>query len=239
MSHEIVSAVLEAQTDMEKADNLIRKYIPFIKSEASKTAKKSITESDDEFSIGMIAFHEAVRAYEPQKGNFISFASLMIRNRIIDYYRKESKHFGIDSIDRPDEDEILLSEKIKDEKDHYQTLENKQAAKKEIQELKDVLAQYGVSFTDIAENSPKQERTLEICRRVVQFAINNPLILEEIATTGRVPISMLAKKSHVSKKSLSRHRKYILAIMIIQTNGFEMIRQHLSEVLSLGKELAI
>ena len=37
--------------------------------------------------------------------------------------------------------------------------------------------------------------------------------------------------SGVERKTLERHRKYILAMLLIQTNGYEIIRGHLRHVL--------
>lgn len=237
MSHSIVTEVNSAKESMHNADNLIKKYLPFIKSQASRTANRSIDDSDDELSIGMIAFHEAIQAYQEDKGNFLSFAGILIKNRIIDYYRKESKHFGHESFDQPDENNISLAEKIEDQDDQFETIEIQEVARKEIMELQDVLASFDLSFTDIAEQTPKQDRTLAACGKAVQYAIDHPPMLEEIAKSGKLPITKLARKSKISKKTLERHRRYILAVMIIQTNGFEMVRQHVKGVLALGKEL--
>jgi len=44
---------------------------------------------DDELSIALMAFVEAIRSYDVSKGNFLSFSQNVIKRRIIDYYRKE------------------------------------------------------------------------------------------------------------------------------------------------------
>ncbi len=63
--HVLVSQVYEAKEDMEAADRLIGTYLPFIKSETAKYLKRPLVEeNDDELSIAMIAFHEAIRAEE-------------------------------------------------------------------------------------------------------------------------------------------------------------------------------
>lgn len=236
----ILSRVLAAQDNMSLADKLIKDYKPFIKAQASKATNKSIGDSDDEFSIAMIGFHEAIRAYDKKKGGFLNFASIIIKNRIIDFYRKESRHLYNDSLDQTlGEEDIALIDTIEGEKNELEEKESLAYTQAEIFELRGVLEDFGVSLTDIAENSPKQDRTLEACRQVVQFAIDNPIILEDIARTGKLPITLLAERTKVQKKTLERHRKYILAMMIIQTNGFEIIRDHLKEVLSLGKGGAV
>ena len=89
----IVQRVYMAKDDMIAADALITDYLPFIKAQVSKLVKSSKDiNQEDELSIGMIAFHEAINGYSKTRGNFLSYASLLIRNRIIDYWRKNKRH---------------------------------------------------------------------------------------------------------------------------------------------------
>ncbi|NLD88617.1 MAG: RNA polymerase subunit sigma, partial [Clostridiales bacterium] len=57
--HQIIKAVYAAKENSNYADDLIRAYIPFIRSEASKYMSRVCTEQDDEYSIAMMAFYEA------------------------------------------------------------------------------------------------------------------------------------------------------------------------------------
>lgn len=86
--HPVIQAVYAAKSDIRKADDLIRDYIPFIRSEVSKFLFRLCTEQDDEFSIAMIAFHEAIQGYEHGRGAFLSCAAMLIRSRLIDYQRR-------------------------------------------------------------------------------------------------------------------------------------------------------
>ena len=49
-------------------NELIDSYKPFIAKTVSSVCKRYIHESDDEFSIGLIAFNEAIQKYIPKKG---------------------------------------------------------------------------------------------------------------------------------------------------------------------------
>jgi len=82
--HEIVRLVYEAKENNEAADDLIRRYIPFIRAEASKFMSRFCTDSDDEYSIAMIAFHEAILGYSRDRGAFLKYAGLLIRSRLTD-----------------------------------------------------------------------------------------------------------------------------------------------------------
>ena len=84
--HKIIQQVYAAKEDMEAADRLIGAYMPFIKAETAKFLKRPPMEGhDDELSIAMIAFHEAIRGYSRSRGAFlkISTVSSFIRSAAI------------------------------------------------------------------------------------------------------------------------------------------------------------
>lgn len=230
--HQIIKSVYAAKEDLQKADDLIRKYLPYIRSEASKCISRLCTEQDDEFSIAMIAFHEAILGYEHGKGAFLNYASMLIRSRIIDFQRKEVRHQGNISIyaETGDDEKTILDE-LADDRDHFEESANLEATKQEIEELSAVMAEFDVSFSDVADNSPKQERTLEACASAIRYAAENKFLLDELLRTKKLPMAQLVLGSGAERKTLERHRKYILAMLLIQTNGYEIIRGHLRHVL--------
>lgn len=230
--HQIIKEVYAAKADMQKADDLIRAYIPFIRSEASKFLPRFCTEQDDEFSIAMIAFHEAVVGFSRERGAFMSYASMLIRSRLIDYQRKEARHQHQLSLDEENgEDARPLLEDLEDKTDHYEEAVNLEATKQEIEELSAVMERFGIRFSDVADNSPRQERTLEACAKAIRYAGENEQLLGELLRTGKLPMAQLVSGSGAERKTLERHRKYILAMLLIQTNGYEIIRGHLRHVL--------
>ena len=232
--HQIIAQVYAAKESMEKADYLIRTYIPFIRKETSKFISRICTEQDDEFSIAMIAFHEAIQGYTKERGAFLPYTAMLIRSRLVDYQRKEARHKGQVSIYAENgEDDIPLHEQLADEKDYYEESVNLKATQQEIEELSVVMKMFDVTFTDIAENSPKQERTLEACGKAIRYAAQNRELLDELLRTKKLPMARLVSGSGVERKTLERHRKYILVMLLIQTNGYEIIRGHLRHVLKM------
>lgn len=233
--HEIIRAVYAAKEDNNAADELIRRYIPFIRAESSKFLGRFCTDSDDEYSIAMIAFHEAILGYSRERGAFLKYAALLIRSRLTDYFRKESRHTGNLSLDEPGEDdERTLLEQVADSRDTYEETHNLEATQQEIAELAGVLQQFGVSFADIADHSPKQERTMATCLAAVRYAMEHRELLEELLRTKKLPMAELVNGAGCDRKTLERHRKYLLAMLVIQTNGYEIIRGHLRHVWKKG-----
>lgn len=234
-AHQIISQVYKAKKDSHAADELIAAYMPFIKSETAKFLNRPPEPSDDELSIAMFAFYESIRNYSKLRGSFLKFAALQIKNRLIDNYRKEKRNKGQISLDASDEDKPDLKDTIRDEHDRYEEAELREATQHEIDELLAQMKDFGVSMTDVAENSPRQHRTLEICRKAIQYARNNPEILDDFLRTKRVPLARLAEGAKVERKSLERHRRYLVAVLLICTNGYEIMRGHIMQVLKGGE----
>ena len=234
--HRIVKAVYAAKEDADKADDLIRSYIPFIRSEATKFMGRLCTDQDDEYSIAMMAFYEAIMGYERGRGTFLGYTALLIKSRLIDYTRKEARHQGQISLDEEigGEDDRALVDTLADSRDYYEESAYREATRQEIEELSGVMAQFDVSFSDVADNCPKQERTMEACAKAIRYAGENKKLLDELLRTKKLPLAQLVQGSGAERKTLERHRKYILAMLLIQTNGYEIIRGHLYHVLKKG-----
>lgn len=235
-ARKIISLVYQAKEDNAAADELIAMYMPFIKSETAKFLKRPPDPSDDELSIAMFAFYESIRNYSRTRGAFLKFAALQIKNRLIDNYRRERRNKGVISLDTAaaDDDDTERIETLRDEHDAYEEQEVREATKQEIEELSGQMEDFGVSMRDVADNSPRQQRTLESCQKAVHYARNHPDILEEFLRTKRVPLAKLAEGAAVERKSLERHRRYLVAVLLICTNGYEILRGHIMQVLQKG-----
>lgn len=234
--HDIVRQVLQAQQDSYAADRLIERYLPFIRAEAAKFLQRPPTDSDDELSIAMIAFHEAVCGYDKGRGAFLPYASTLIRSRLIDYDRKERRHRSSVSLDAPrgEEEDGSLLDTLADPSDHSGDLITREATAHEIRELSEQMESFGVSLSDVADNCPRQQRTLDACRTAMAYAKSRPDLLDQLVRTGKLPLSELAQGSGVERKTLERHRKYLMALLLICTNGYEIIRGHLHQVMKGG-----
>ncbi len=233
--HAVVSQVLTAQADRRAADDLIEQYMPFIRAETAKSIGRFPTDGDDELSIAMFAFYEAVMSYRQDKGAFLKLAALAIKNRLIDHHRKEQRHRGQLSLDMPyHEDGDTLAHFIEDPAaDPHQNWE-RASARQEILHYTQELAELGISLTEVARNCPKQDRTLRSCMKLLAYARENPQLLALLATTGKLPATQLCQGTGVSPKLVERHRKYIVAILLAYTNGFEIIRGHLRQIKGKG-----
>ena len=228
--HEIVAMVAAAKGDSLAADELVRRFLPFIRSETAKVIRRGVSDSDDELSVAMMAFHEAVLAYERLRGAFLPFAARAIRSRIIDFHRREQRHRGQLSLHEKNEDDRELADTLAVGTDPISERTDRTAARQEIAHFALGLSEFGLSLTDIADNCPRQARTLSACHRALDYARGNPELLEQTVRTKKLPITSLAAGAGVERKTLERHRKYMMALLLAYTNGFEIIRGHLGQM---------
>ena len=83
---------IKASKDQHAMEEFILQHELFILKCASSTTHSFVTKSDDEWSISLSAFTQAIEDYDSSKGSFYSFAKLVIKRRLIDYIRSQSRH---------------------------------------------------------------------------------------------------------------------------------------------------
>jgi RNA polymerase sigma factor len=100
----------------------------------------------------------------------------------------------------------------------------------EIAEISDLLAAYGFSFGDLADCSPKAGKTRRACVAAVRHMLRTPGMIQKMQSTRRLPIYALAAGSRVSLKVLSRHRRYIIAVVEILTGDYPGLSRYLKAI---------
>ncbi len=227
--HSLIHWIKDAKEDMTAADEMIRAYMPFIRKETAKFLNRPpVEENDDELSIAMIAFYEAILDYSILRGSFLHFAALHIKSRLIDHARKERRHQGHLSLDHGEgEEDPPLQNQLADPDDPIGDSILRDATRREIEEFSASIRTFGIQLSDVAEHCPSQERTMAACRRALSYAKDTPAIMDEFLRTKRLPLALIATGSGVERKTLERHRKYLVALLLAYTNGYEIIRGHL------------
>lgn len=208
-------------------NNFISEYKPFISNVVQKQVGKFVQYGkDDELSIGLMAFEEAIRAYNNDKGPFLSFAENIIKRRLIDFYRKESRNNNIISLnsiyDEQNENEVDITQKKAIESHSYK--EESEYRKYEILEMQKELSKWKISFNDLVLASPKQVETKKIYKQIINIIINDKEILDSIINKKVFPIKEIVKMSGMHRKKIERARKYIIAIAIIFAGEYKYIQ---------------
>lgn len=227
--------VIEIQNGNHNLQNkLIEDYKPFIAKNVSAVCKRYISESDDEFSIGLIAFNEALEKYSKEKGSsFLSFGELLIKRRVIDYIRKEARVRNINFISNGETDEEGAQSKIEANLsvDDYQRKVEQEQRKEEILHFHKVLQDFGLSFQELLEISPKHADARLNAIMVSKAVVENNELKSALFEKKQLPIKQLESKVTVSRKTIERNRKYIIAMAIILSGDYLYLKDYLKGVL--------
>ncbi|MDF2609730.1 MAG: polymerase, sigma 28 subunit, FliA/WhiG subfamily [Lachnospiraceae bacterium] len=223
--------VLEASNNQAILNELIEQNEFFILKCASSVTHHYITKSDDEWSIALTAFVQAIHNYDLNKGSFLSFAELVIRRRLVDYIRSQVKHsmeVSVDPIifdtDTEDNDtDISIRLAVADQV----ARENNHSMRLEISSINDVFTEYGFTFFDLTSCSPHAKKTRTACGKAVGFMLNYPLLLSEMRSTKQLPLKIIEKNAKVPRKILERHRKYIIAAIEILSGEYPKLAEYL------------
>ena len=234
---------LKAKEDPEFRDRFIKQNKKFILSCAYKTLHRFVTENDDEWMIAMYGFDRAISAYDRDKGSFEAFASLIIKRRLVDYYRTETRFqneiatepFVLDG-DLDEQEEVTAYQVEVRSKATEQSSGGAGAltVADEIAAMQDVLKGYDFSFFDLTACSPKAQKTKDSCAKAVNVLLGDEELKNRMREKKILPIKEVCEMSNVPRKILERHRKYIIAAVEILDGDYPLMAEYLGYIRSGG-----
>ncbi|MGZ4161455.1 MAG: RNA polymerase sigma factor SigI [Neobacillus sp.] len=229
------SVLLIQQGDRFLLNDIIDSYKPFIAKTVSSVCKRYIYETDDEFSIGLIAFNEAIEKYSPERGSsLLSFSEVLIKRRVIDYIRKQTKfqYISLDITGANYEEEspgnVIVNELSLD---YYHKKTDEQLRKEEIIHFQNLLKTFDLSFSDLVENSPKHADARKNAIVAAKMLVENQELKDLLFEKKRLPIKQLEQMVNVSRKTIERNRKYIIAIALILSSDYVYMKDYIKGVL--------
>lgn len=197
----------------ENRDIFIKDSMNFIHKVTNKVCKRSIDDkNDDELSIALIAFNKACETYDKSKGNFFGYASVIIKNSLIDHFKKADKLPYLNWDDTEDEfnpvdNDISINS--------FNITSENSIRMEEIKLLNEELKKYKLSFKDIAESSPKHKDTRDSLLNIALACVHSESILHSLKTKKQLPIKELCLITNSNRKLIENWRKYIIALIII------------------------
>jgi RNA polymerase sigma factor len=202
--------------DSNKLDEFIAQHEFFILRTAAKTAKHYVSKNDDEWSIALSAFSDALKNYDFDRGSFIAFAELIIHRSLVDYYRVQGRYSPEVQVGQIEDDAVIIS--------------NDDNLKLEIEAINQILSSYGFSFMDLADCSPKAQKTKVACAKVVVYLLDKPDQVYEMRNSNLLPVKIIEKNAGVPRKILERHRKYIITAVEILHGNYPYLSEYLSYI---------
>jgi RNA polymerase sigma factor len=214
-------------------NQMITDYQPFIAKITSRFCRRYIDPSrDDEFSIALEAFDEALHKFSPQSGrSFLSFAETVMRRRLIDHLRKEQRfqqQAPLSSFEVQDEEnQIVNPVEVHQSVQHYEFERTVEDRRSEINDFSRDLLVFGITFAELAECSPKHADSRKLLMGIGQILAGNDQMMFLLRTKKMLPIKELLDQLDVSRKTLERNRKYLIAIALIYSGNYPYLRDYL------------
>lgn len=240
---DISDAVAKAKLDIDYRNNFIKEHEKFILASSYKAVGHFVNKTDDEYSIALIAFDEAINSFSPDKGDFRAFASLVIKRRLFDYIKSEARHSSEIAVDDfsgdldLDEDNVnqSLNKELRKKETELSKMNSEHQPesskmKDEIDAVTMILSEYGFSFWDLAKCSPKAEKTKTQCAIAVGYMLENQQLLETMRLKKVLPIKEIKNNSKVPRKILERHRKYIIAAIEILAGDYPLLGEYMINI---------
>jgi RNA polymerase sigma factor len=209
---------------------IIDEYKPFIAKCTERVTGRYVRYGeDDELSIALMAFAEAIKSYDSSKGNFLAFSQNVIKRRLIDYFRKEKRHGNVVYLNQniSEEDDDIPDLTVGESLDRYSSDIISEYRRLELEELKAELLKWDISFFELIEASPKHDKTRKLYADIIKFILWQPELLNQIKQKKYLPIAEIEKNTGVPRKKIERARKYILAVTIILTGDYQYIKNYI------------
>lgn len=219
--------------DVQARNRLIEKFQPFVLSVASRVSGRFVqTGRDDEVSIGLLAFNEAIDSYDPKKGvSFLGFAEMVIRRRLIDHFRREKQRREVPLTGFDEEDEegqtynAVQSRRAVEEHTARDASEDR---RDEILRYQRKLSEFGITLQELVDLTPRHEDARRRAMDAARVVVAKPEYRAHLARKGELPLKQLEADVQVSRKTLERQRKYIIAIALALMDDFVYLRDYIS-----------
>ncbi|MDH8677937.1 sigma-70 family RNA polymerase sigma factor [Fusibacter bizertensis] len=208
------TTIIEAKTITEKREQFIAEHIPFVVYTTSKILGRYLSvENDEEYSVALEAFNSAIDTYEAGQSKFETYATTVIRNKLIDYHRSQKKHYGQEALN-----EDLIARPSSDEE-----------LRMEIEDLSLKLKPFGMTFDDLVEASPTHKDSR---RKAIDIGVKASTITSVITllyTTLKLPVQEILKFIKTTRRFLYLHRHFILVIIVIFKEDLVSLKEWILE----------
>lgn len=153
---EIAALVEKAKYDKQIRESVIVKYTPFILKTASDLTGRYINQGiDEEYSVSLIAFNEAIDSFDSTRGvSFFTFARVVIRRRLMDYRSRQNRKSCEISMQTLEDESSYLEYGVS--LDRYTQTTEQENRKLEIDEYSRALKEFDISFDSLVGAAPKK-----------------------------------------------------------------------------------
>jgi RNA polymerase sigma factor len=224
--------VRRAQADPAERERLIERFTPFILRVTTRAVGRYVRlGQDDEVSVALIAFNEAIDRFDAGRGgNFLALAETVIRRRLVDHYRRERQHqeiplsaFAGDDAERevpfPGEEQAAMATHRAD----VVAAERRE----EIERFRQELSQVGIDFRQLLRHAPRHRDARAAALVVARLIATTPEHARFLRERGTLPLGRIDAEVELSRKTLERHRRYIVAVALAMLGDYPYLQTYL------------
>jgi RNA polymerase sigma factor len=213
--------------EMKNRTKLIEDNKNFIFQTTQRVCKRSISwENDEELSVSLLAFNKACDTYSSNKGEFLSYAKVIIKNSLIDYFRKNSNVPYL-IFDENNEKSDYIDNNLS-LKQYSLEIENS-ARLEEIAQLSNELKIYKLDFNILVDSSPSHKDTRNTLLNIAFTCIQNENIITHLKNKKLLPVKEICLLTGANRKMIEKWRRYILSLIIVFSNPeYPYIRSYLN-----------
>lgn len=211
-------------------DAFIEKHQQFIIRSVRKITRRPVQTSDDEWSVGLMAFSEAVDGYRPERGDFLAYAYTVMGRRLTDHYRKTVR--GTREIDV--EPYVFTGESEATEdglayaiRAAAQPARERESLRDELEAANGLLHRYGFSFFDLTTCSPQTAKTRQVCAAAAACVLRDAELLAAMRRKHALPAKRIHEITGIPVKMLDRYRRYIIAVTVLMQGDYPFLQEYL------------
>ncbi|MGE5418219.1 MAG: hypothetical protein ACM3UZ_15885 [Acidobacteriota bacterium] len=172
--------------------------------------------SRDEYSVGLIAFNEAISSYKPGLRSFQSFAADVIKKRLVDYHRAQFRHKNRTVYIEDNPSVEMIPER--------ESAAEKVQVEMEIEAFIHNLAKYGISMQDLMNGTPKHSDSKMLCLRIAKIITGDEGLTEHFVKYGTIPLKQVLQRIAINPKTVERNRRYIIAICLVLLSDLDTMK---------------
>lgn len=201
---------VDENISMDNLNQLLDWHRPFIiRTVSNYTGRYISVENDEEYSIALSAFAEAVERFNPEKGKFLSYVKLVIESRLTSHFRKKNREpqsVSLDALYESGMDFTDYNPAISEEQDNIT---------EEIEIFKSDLALFGMTLDSLADTAPKHRDTRQMSFVIAETTSRDTPTVELTYRKRNLPIRQVARLASVTEKIVKGNKHYITGVLIV------------------------
>lgn len=214
--------------DESLREEFIAKQKEFIRSYASFVCRRELDwNNDDELSVALLAFNRAIDTFNPvDRGNFLTYARVLIRNSLVDYFRSQQMRREMEKCIATDKS-AGHSETAASLRRYAIDADNMDLAY-EIGLFKEILGGYGLTLETLVKHSPRHRDTRENLKKIALQVARDKELRERVLREKKIPLKEIQSRCGTHRKLLEKWRKYLLSLLIIAAHEeLEMLAEYI------------